>query len=53
MRVTVTAVKTLVTIPMVSTTANPLIGPDPNQNISAAAMTLVTLASKIARLASV
>ena len=52
MRVMVTAVNTDVTMPIVSTTAKPLIGPEPNTNISAAAMTLVMLASKIARLAS-
>ena len=51
-RVTVTAVKTEVMMPMTSTTAKPLTGPEPKENISTPAMTLVMFASKIARLAS-
>ena len=48
MRVSVTAVNTEVTMPIISTTAKPLIGPVPNMNMITAAMTLVMLASKIA-----
>ena len=48
----VTAVKTEVQMPITSTTAKPFTGPEPKKNISAAAMTLVMLASKMARLAS-
>ena len=51
-RVSVTAVNTEVTMPIISTTAKPRIGPVPNMNMITAAMTLVMLASKIARLAS-
>ena len=51
MRVTVTAVKTLVAMPMVRTTAKPLIGPEPSQNMMIAAMMLVTFASQIVRFA--
>ncbi|MND07933.1 hypothetical protein D3C83_302430 [compost metagenome] len=48
MRVKLTAVNTDVTMPMRSTTAKPRIGPEPKYIISAAAMVLVMLASKIA-----
>ena len=44
-RVSVKAVKTVVTMPIASVTANPLIGPVPSQNRIAAAMKVVTLAS--------
>ena len=47
-RVKFTAVNTEVMIPIISTTAKPRIGPEPKYHISAAAMTLVMLASKMA-----
>ena len=47
-RVKFTAVKTEVMIPISSTIAKPRIGPEPKYHISAAAMTLVILASKMA-----
>jgi hypothetical protein len=47
-RVKFTAVNTEVMMPISSTTANPRIGPEPKYIISAAAMVLVMLASKIA-----
>ena len=53
MRVTFTAVKTDVTIPIIRTTAKPRIGPEPKKYIRTAAITLVMLASKIAVWASV
>ena len=48
MRVKLTAVNTEVTMPIISTTAKPRTGPEPNRYIIVAAMTLVMLASKIA-----
>src|SRR3546814_4106906 len=51
-RVTVTAVNTDVAMPIVRTTANPLIGPEPKMIMMTAAIRLVMLASQIVRLAS-
>ena len=47
-RVKLTAVNTDVMMPIISTTANPRIGPEPKYHISEAAITLVMLASKMA-----
>jgi hypothetical protein len=53
MRVKVTAVNTEVAMPISSTTAKPLTGPEPNsEHDCTAAMALVTFASKMVRLAS-
>ena len=52
MRVKVTAVNTEVAMPIRSTTAKPLIGPEPSSSMITPEMACVTLASKMVRLAS-
>ncbi len=51
-RVKVTAVNTLVAMPISSTMAKPLIGPEPSTSMMPPAMACVTFASKMVRLAS-
>ena len=46
-RVSVKAVKTVVTMPMAKVTAKPFTGPEPSKNSTAAAISVVTLVSMI------
>src|SRR5690606_22810464 len=50
-RVTVTAVKTEVKMPMLSVTAKPRTGPDPNQNMMIAATSVVSCESAMVTMA--